>query len=66
MTLTPQIIKQARRYTFLRDNLLFGMKRGDLPEGLLQYFYDVEDIKYPTAADIDQAIDYLMEESKNV
>lgn len=66
MTLTPQIIKLAQRYTFLRDELLFGMKRGDLPEGLLQYFYDVEDIKYPTASDIDRAIDYLMEEAKNV
>jgi hypothetical protein len=66
MTLTQQIIKHAQRYTFLRDDILFGMKRGDLPEGLLQYFYNVEDIKYPTASDIDQAIDYLIEEAKNV
>jgi hypothetical protein len=50
-----------KRYLFLRDYVLNGMTRGDLPHPLYEYFYeDGVDIKYPTAQDYDDAIDELI------
>ena len=55
-----KILKLASRYVYLRDVILKDHKRGDLPDMLREYFYEVEDVKYPKPDDYDRAIDELM------
>lgn len=50
----------ARRWQYVRDVIWKHVKRGDLPADLFEYFYQHEDIKYPTPDALDRAIDYLI------
>lgn len=60
-----KILKLASRYVYLRDVVLKDHKRGDLPDMLRDYFYEVEDIKYPKSDDYDRAIEELMKRETN-
>lgn len=61
----PDMCKMAARYKYMRDVLFRGARRGDdMPNELSNYFYEVIDVKYPTAEHFDTAIDDLMERDR--
>lgn len=53
------VCRDALRWAYVRDVLWLGVKRGELPESLADYFYNVDDVKYPTRYHLDEAVDYL-------
>jgi hypothetical protein len=53
-------LQDAKRYRYLRDMVFQGMKRGDMPEAIGQYFYDMIDSKHPTPGEFDKVMDYLL------
>lgn len=54
-------LSDAKKWKFVRDKLWKNLRRDDLPIKLTNYFYDVMDEKYPSAVDLDKALEYLIE-----
>ena len=61
LTFQQQIIRMASRYAYMRDVLFYGAKKGEFPEPLHTIF-ERKEIKYPTAEDLDEALDELMKD----
>lgn len=57
--------RDADRWTFVRDHVLGGLSRGDMPYELAKVFFDIIDTKYPTPHDLTDAVDFLMQERVN-
>ena len=53
------MMADALRWAYVRDILWQGAKRGELPSELSDYFYRIEDVKYPNRYQMDEAIDIL-------
>jgi hypothetical protein len=58
-TPSEAMMADALRWAYVRDILWHGVKRGELPSELSDYFYRIEDVKYPNRYQMDEAIDIL-------